>query len=339
MIVQRQETTRLRDPAAATAFYEARYAEGYMEDWPPERKRRIAEILGALALPATGAALDFGCGNGTFTAVLRETLPRGWSVSGLEVSATAIANARRRVDGCEFLVAGVDQPEARTYTLVFSHHVLEHVFDLDAVLAEIDGLVATDATMLHVLPCGNEGSFEHGACLLHRNGIDAAAEGRFFFEDEGHLRRLTSAELAARLSARGFVLAHALYSGQYWGAIDWITQQPVPFLLRFTDPATARDTTARRTLRWMRVALIVTSLLRRHAGFVLGCLRGRLRRPRHLALLPPMLPFLPLSWPLFAFLRARATEEWRTRSSDPGGSEMYLVFERRAAGPAASSGR
>ena len=155
------------------------------------------------------------------------------------------------------------------------------------------------------------------------------------------MRRLTSAELAARLSARGFVLAHALYSGQYWGAIDWITQQPVPFLLRFTDPATARDGKARRTLWRMRGALILASLLRRHAGFVLGCLRGRLRGPRHLALLLPMLPFLPLSWPAFAFLRAHAEEEWQTKRSEPNGSEMYLVFERHLSdrGRAAAPGR
>jgi hypothetical protein len=67
-------------------------------------------------------------------------------------------------------------------------------------------LKAAASAMLHILPCGNEGSFEHNVCLLRKDGINPELEGRFFFEDEGHVRRLTTEQLSALCAKMGFVL-------------------------------------------------------------------------------------------------------------------------------------
>ena len=57
-------------------FYDNWYASGYMDEWPADKKERIFEIITALNLPETGEALDYGCGNGVFTEVIKKALPR-----------------------------------------------------------------------------------------------------------------------------------------------------------------------------------------------------------------------------------------------------------------------
>src|SRR5688572_28700533 len=89
----------LTDESAAVRFYDERSAAGYMEDWPAWKKRRVASFIRELNLPQTGRALDFGCGQGVFTEVLRQTLP-GWRVSGTDLSSEALQAARKRFPGC-----------------------------------------------------------------------------------------------------------------------------------------------------------------------------------------------------------------------------------------------
>jgi trans-aconitate methyltransferase len=100
-----QPRLELSDPRSATVFYDDRYAQGYMEEWSEEKKRRIAEVVSALRLPTRGRALDFGCGNGVLTDVLRRALPPGWEVVGTDLSAVALENARSLHPGCTFAEA------------------------------------------------------------------------------------------------------------------------------------------------------------------------------------------------------------------------------------------
>ncbi len=52
----------------------------------------------------------------------------------------------------------------------------------------MDGYLKPESSMLHFMPCGNEGSYEYNVCLLRSDGINTELENRFFFEDEGHVR-------------------------------------------------------------------------------------------------------------------------------------------------------
>lgn len=67
-------------------------------------------------------------------------------------------------------------------------------------------LYPDDASALLILPCGNEGSFEYEVSKHHRNGIDPGQENRFFFEDEGHIRRLNTEQLSLLMKTWGFNL-------------------------------------------------------------------------------------------------------------------------------------
>ncbi len=319
------DTSQLYDRDRAVEFYEARFEQGYMDEWPAERKRRLVEVIRRLPLPAAGRALDFGCGNGVLTDVVRQALP-DWEVCGVDISACAVRNARSRYPLCEFLEATeID----RKFDLVFTHHVLEHVFDLSTVIGEMDACLEPSSFMFHILPCGNEGSLEHRVCLLRRDGIDDKLEGRFFYEDEGHVRRLTTKELQAICSARGFALSREFYSNQRDGAVEWITNSSPRFVMAFADPHKAIDDEAKRELKRIRGMLVLVAALRLPIRLFREMIAQRQRRKlKHVLALLVIAPMLPLSVGIDHHWKRKAAREWSKRKTDPAGSAMFLLFSR-----------
>ena len=324
---QSSQTSRLYDPQEAQAFYEARYEHGYMEDYSAEAKQRLAELIRSLDLPAEGSALDFGCGNGVLTEVLRDALPH-WQICGAEISSIAISNARARFPGCTFLAFDDAALQRQRFDLVFSHHVLEHVSDLRETIAGLAAYAKPTAAMLHVLPCGNEGSLEFRLCTLRNDGIDRDREGRFFFEDEGHLRRLTTKKLSAVLAEHGFMLRQDYYTNHFYGALDWITNWDASFLRSLTDLSKANDVPSGLKLAGLRSLFVGMSLCRRHAHFCRRLLAREGKSPKHLLALGVALPVYPLSAMLESLLRSGKRREWTKRRRDPRGSEMLLYFAR-----------
>ncbi|MDH3215811.1 MAG: class I SAM-dependent methyltransferase [Candidatus Krumholzibacteria bacterium] len=306
-------------------FYERRFSRGYLEEWPVDKRRQLMDVLHSLRLPAGGEALDFGCGNGVLTEVVRQALP-GWTIFGADISRNAIDNARSRFPECTFFVLDDCRYESKTFDLVFSHHVLEHVLDLHEAMDDIVGFLKPVSWMLHFLPCGNEGSFEQGVCLLRKDGIDAKLANRFFFEDEGHLRRLDTRVLCQLCEARGYTLQAEYYSNHYYGAIDWITREHPRFALKFTNGAKAVDDAARRRLRRLQLFLMAIMALRLAVNVTNRFRAKRQRRIRHYLWLVAALPFYPFSYAVDWYWRRKAWLEWRMKKTDRRGSEMVLFF-------------
>lgn len=296
----------------AAALYEERYRRGYLETWPAAKRRRVASLMAGLGLRPTGRALDFGCGNGVFTAVLREVLP-GWRIVGCDLSPTAIDNARSRVPGCDFALIGATRGP---FDLIFTHHVLEHVSELEAVVENLVSWLAPGGSMLHVLPCGNPGSFEHGLCVGRPGGIDPGT-GRFFFEEPGHVRRLTLLQAEAIFGRRGLELGSAWFANQQWGAVAWITEN---------DPRFIRNLAGHRPS--IAAALLALGALRYPAALVESPRRFASRK-RALAFWAA-LPLYPLAKAVGAVAAGLAALEWSRRRDDPAGSEMYLHFRSSA---------
>lgn len=161
----------------AVNFYDDRYSKGYMDEWPAEKKQRVLDLVRGLNLPERGDAVDFGCGNGEFTGVLKRALP-GWNVYGIDITSVAIDNAQKRHPDCLFYML----PMNKKFDFLFSHHVLEHVDDIDKTWHEIDRYLKKEASSLHVLPCGNQESFEYNLCLLRNDGIESGSGNRFFLK-------------------------------------------------------------------------------------------------------------------------------------------------------------
>jgi SAM-dependent methyltransferase len=328
--MQNQKILDLHDEGTAVEFYQERYANGYIDEWPPEKKQRIFEVIRSLDLPEVGEALDFGCGNGILTNVLRQALPSGWHIWGSDISKNAIANASERYPECTFFYAEEQELSQKKFDFLFTHHVLEHVYDLPQILDDIDSYLKDEASILHVLPCGNEGSFEHDICLLHQDGIKKNIENRFFFEEEGHIRRLDTEGLSALLLEKGFSLTKEYYSHQYHGSIDWITRSWPNFIQLFTNPASAISPEAKKSLWKWRYQLFGLWTLRIPAVVVEQSLSKRKKLLRNYILLALGLPLYLLSKPTDTYLRRKAAQEWEEGKTDRKGSEMYLFFQRSA---------
>ncbi|HEY0979002.1 MAG TPA: class I SAM-dependent methyltransferase [Flavobacteriales bacterium] len=317
----------LKDAPTTTEFYEERFAAGYMDEWPTEKKQRVFEVIRSLGLPAQGDALDFGCGTGVFSEVLAQALP-GWRIHGCDVSSIAIEKARERFPAHRFFVSVPGQPPPRRFDLVFSHHVLEHVFDIARTVEEIGAFLRPSATVLHILPCGNPGSFEHRLAGLRIKGIDPDVEDRFFFEDEGHLRRLTTDRCDGLMATIGLHPVKASYANQYHGSIQWMSRSPLRIIRRITDPTGAVDASAAAALRALRRKLLLLFMLQLP---VVAFHHFRLvHRPsaKHYAMLVFGTLFYPLSYPVHAWLDRKAATEWRDHRQQRNGSEMYLHYAR-----------
>jgi ubiquinone/menaquinone biosynthesis C-methylase UbiE len=323
-------TAELYDKERSVAFYEERYARGsrYMDEWPIDKKRRIGDVIRELGLPNEGDAVDFGCGHGVVTEVLRQALPPAWKVYGVDVSETAIGRARERYPHCTFMCADDPALIGKRFDFVFTHHVLEHVYDVSLVLDEIVRLATPHGTMLHILPCGNAGSLEHQICLLRKDGINLSLENRFFFEDEGHVRRLTSAQLCRLCSDRGFTLADESYGNQYHGGVEWITRAGPQFIELLTNTAQAVGEEEQAQLKAIRFRLMMYAQLRRAVFELDNRLAITPKSWRNYVAITLLAPLYLGSKLIDLYLRRRAIVEWHDRKREPNGSEMYLYFRR-----------
>jgi hypothetical protein len=207
--------------------------------------------------------------------------------------------------------------------------VLEHVYDLAQALDGLDQFLKDESAVLHVLPCGNEDSFEYSVCRLRKDGINPELENRFFFEDEGHLRRLNSEQLRERYTRKGFYLAKEYYSSQYYGAIDWITQAGPGFIRLFTDQSSALDQESRGKLKRLRIELLLFWALRFPARFVESRFRRKNQTVHDFLFWPLALLAYVFAKPVDCYLNRKALDEWERRRGDRRGSEMFLFFKRQ----------
>lgn len=321
----------LKDLQTAQDFYDNRYQSGYMEDddWPPQKLQRVADLIGELPLPKSGRVLDYGCGTGVFTAVLKKALP-GWQIVGTDVSTQALKRAQARLPDCTFIDLATCESKQHEFDLVFSHHVLEHVSDLPHSAGILEKVLTPAGSMLHILPCGNPGSLAHRICKNVRNGIDPARGNRYFFEEVGHLRRLSTDDLVSLWKKDGLGLERAYYAEQFVGAVNAVTQFDLGFVQAFADPGLAATPQAARSLRAVRFALSAIWLMRKPAAVVRYKLRFGCRNLRDYAMLTVGAIAYPFSAGVEWLLRELSAREWIKRRRESGGSEMYVHLTRTA---------
>lgn len=315
-----------RKDEESAVFYDAWYERGYMDEWPCEKKQRVFEIIKSLNLPQTGETLDLGCGNGEFTGVLKKALP-GWHVYGTDISAVAVDNARKRHPDCSFFILSEAYSVQKKFDFLFSHHTLEHVVDIDRLWNEINRYLNRQAAMLHILPCGNQGSFEYNLCLLKKNGIEKDAGNRFYFEDKSHLRRLSTKQMNDFALRCNFRFVNAFYSNQLHGALDWITMESIGFIWQMTCPNNAKDKPSALTLLFYRLLLLTIKCLRVPANTI-DYKKDKMKVHEYYAWFLLLLVLYPFSKLTNCYLRYRSDREWMNKKSRENGSEMYVYYAR-----------
>lgn len=317
----------LKNIKQSRIFYNDRYSKGYMEHWPIEKKQRVIEIIKKLNLPNYGEALEFGCGNGVFTGVIKEALPH-WRVYGCDISNKAIQNASKGIPACLFFVNSDKKYISKKFDFIFSHHVLEHVFNINNVANQINKRAKTRASMLHILPCGNRGSYEYTLCKMRINGINTNMENRFFFEDEGHIRRMTTIQCSELFNKYNFSLLKDFYSNQYFGAVDWITKSQPLFILNMLNPMYGVNLRSKIKLLEILIKFLIIYIFRMPSILLDRISRIHNKKGKHKFFI--LLIWLPsiLSNFFDKFIKSLATNEWNKLKNQKNGSEMYLYFSR-----------
>lgn len=97
--------------------------------------------------------LDYGCGTGTF---LEYMLRKGYSSEGVEINegaramAAAFGSVYSSIDGCK-----------NTYDAITLWHVLEHVYDLDQMMAAFHERLQNDGALFIAVPNPNSPDAKH----------------------------------------------------------------------------------------------------------------------------------------------------------------------------------
>lgn len=165
------------------------------------QRRLIVEMAQPLSIRSV---LDVGCGNGTNLEALVSSLGP-LEVYGVDVSQQALAMAGRRVEGTFQVLDAERDCLERSFDLVLTSQVIEHVRDDDAFLRNLRRMTGRH-------------------CLVTTMQGRMRPSERFI----GHLRNYTRAGLEEKLRAAGLVPQQVVewgfpfYSPLYRTAIEWI---------------------------------------------------------------------------------------------------------------------
>lgn len=312
--------------------YDQRYDGDYMDgdaysSWVHEglAAHRVRQTLQQIP-GRPSSILDYGCGQGKWTPLLHALFPEA-QITGIDISEVAAQKAARKYPDFRFLGfdgtrAPVDDAE---FDLVFSFHVLEHVLDVAATVHDIARSLRPGGYACIIFPCGNRQSFEERFVRLLKNGREPSSTGEtiFFFEkEEGHLRRLESAQTIAIFRKEGLVLQQEFYSGQFFATLDWLVRGTGPHYI---------NGMFRNALPANRAAAIRLALLQR---LLLGMNRFLTYRNIDLTKRRPLLKRLAVRLAsggasmLDNGIMKLAQREWDRHRDNKSGSVQYLIFKK-----------
>jgi SAM-dependent methyltransferase len=209
------------------------HAELEERHWWFRARRRILRELVHRALPAGGSVVDVGCGTGGNLNALAESYP----CLGLDASAAAIALARARFSGIEFLCASipVELPGALGRPRLFLlADVLEHVPDDARFLRDLTAMLSPGDYLLLTVPADMSLWSAHDLSYGHYRRYDLSRLERAW---EGlPLEKLLLSHFNARLyplvkAARAFGRRRR----RAWGKAGTDLRLPFPWLNRLLE--------------------------------------------------------------------------------------------------------
>lgn len=174
-------------------------------------------------IPLTGPILDLGCGDGHFATMLSAPAP----FIGVDPWWGPLNEARQR-NVYSFVVqaSGAGMPFPSSYFgTVISNSVLEHIPDLDPVLAEAARVLRPGGAFIFCVPSEYFLSFLSISAALRRAGLHslASAYEAFFNRISRHHHCDAPAIWQARLNAAGLELVRHWYyfSQQALATLEW----------------------------------------------------------------------------------------------------------------------
>lgn len=127
------------------------YSDGYYAGMAPEP--RFDKILRIARELKADNLLDVGCGDGTFTLLLKEALGAGEAV-GIEIAPEAITALREK--GIKAYQVDVDEKtlpfKNDTFEVVYCGEIIEHLFSPDHLLREVRRVLKSGGTGIITTP-------------------------------------------------------------------------------------------------------------------------------------------------------------------------------------------
>lgn len=165
--------------------------------------------------------LDYGCGEGRYLDVIRETFPAARLV-GSDISYVALEHAGRRHPDARWVLMDderVPEPDG-AFDLIICVEVLEHVADAGLATRELGRLLAPGGILVLTTPCANPGSLEW-FMNRSRGGLQRSADGfgRFATDEPGHLRRLTSRDVRVLLARAGLTVERIDFRAHFFTTV------------------------------------------------------------------------------------------------------------------------
>jgi SAM-dependent methyltransferase len=163
--------------------------------------------------PQTGRVLEVGCGLGHLLTWLTDR----YQVAGTDVNAWALDEARRNVPKGQFFQLSAEEMgglESGSFQILIAKHVVEHLSNPEAALAEFGRLLASA-----------------GLLLLATPNLDSPMrvrkqEGWIGYQDPTHISLRPPAVWLAGLQAVGFRIRR-VFSDGFWDA-PYVTGVPTP---------------------------------------------------------------------------------------------------------------
>ncbi|MBB5035175.1 class I SAM-dependent methyltransferase [Prosthecobacter vanneervenii] len=189
----------------STPLSKSEIAEGYDEiaeklAMSPKFYRLCASLAAPL-LPAQGAVLDIGCGQGWQLAEIRKLRPEA-RLFGMDISPKLVSLAREHVPGAQVETGDADKLSypADSFDVVVMTEVLEHLSDPVLALGQIRQVLKSGGWMLITVP--NRDWFRYEWYLNNRRRYQPVddqwyrvAEITGFIQQAGfELKRITGAE-------------------------------------------------------------------------------------------------------------------------------------------------
>ncbi|MDH4319155.1 MAG: class I SAM-dependent methyltransferase [Desulfobulbaceae bacterium] len=315
-----------------TDLYNRRYAGDYMDTdaysiWAHEglTTRQVLDTLKSVKSKPQ-QILDYGCGVGAWINLLAGLFP-GARIHGVDISTTAIEKAKTKFPNHHFeSFNGVTAPFSDAqFDLIFSYHVLEHVDDLDASIRDIGRMLRAGGYAVVIFPCGNKGSFLDVVMRLIAGSKIPAADGRtvLFFEiADGHVRRVTSNETVTIFEKNGFICITELFSGHFFGTIDWLCRGTGPaYINAMFSGQSAIGMFAKILLEITRISLLGINLIIGKKTLELGKKRNPLKQMA-------VLVVKPMGWFMDVVVEMLSALEWRLFKRQRFGTAQYLVFQK-----------
>ena len=190
------------------------YLHEQLKDMAPHRAiLRAVECKFMAAVPLRSPVLDVGCGDGHFASIAYDKLPLD---VGIDVMARDLPEAARRPGVyCSVSYASAARlPFAgQSFNTVLANCVIEHIPDLDAVLAEIGRVLRPGGTFAATLPSEHYPDYLLGSTLFRKLGLRGLgrAYGRFFNRISYHYHVYPPEVWRSKLAAVGLAVLDQRY--------------------------------------------------------------------------------------------------------------------------------